>query len=348
MKKINNYLKFLLFCLIISAFSISKSFAASNPYKKTGPYGTNCTWYVWKTVKEKAGVSLPGWGDAKKWYNDAKKDGYNVGSAPKGNSIIVWGDWTSYGHVGYVESVEGNILNVWDSTGPCIDEENPEYRECMANSVSEESDKICNANAKRIACKYDISDSVYSITGFIYLDNVPKKEINSSIQNTNKSETKKEEVTIKKSDNNNLNNIEISNLNVDFDKKILKYSFEVEYDVDKITVNGIPEDNKAIVNGNGDYNLNIGLNEIKLIVTAEDKSKKEYVILVTRNEKIEIESGFDNNKEEVKEIVIKNDSYQKFGLMFFVIFIILLILFIIFRLNNKHNKIVKIVGENSK
>ena len=96
MKKI----KIIIFLLIINVLSISGVNAASNPYKQSGPYGTNCTWYAWKMAYEKAGVTLPGWGNAKEWYSDAKRAGYSVGTTPKANSIIVWGGWTSYGHVG--------------------------------------------------------------------------------------------------------------------------------------------------------------------------------------------------------------------------------------------------------
>lgn len=88
--------------LFIFMFGMLRVSAATNPYNKSGPYGTNCTWYAWKMASEKGGVNLPGFGNAKNWYNDAKKAGYSVGTEPKNNSIIVWGGWTSYGHVGYV------------------------------------------------------------------------------------------------------------------------------------------------------------------------------------------------------------------------------------------------------
>ena len=147
----------LVISLLLCSNNILNVYAASNPYSESGPYGTNCTWYAWKMANERAGISLPGWGNAKNWYNDAKKDGYEVGTTPRANSIIVWGGWTSYGHVGYVETVKDNILYVWDSTGPCVDRNDPEFIECMENGTSEETDKICYANAKRVACEYTIS-----------------------------------------------------------------------------------------------------------------------------------------------------------------------------------------------
>lgn len=302
-----------LLCLLVMGLFITNNVsAASNPYRQVGPYGTNCTWYAWKIAYEKAGLLLPGWGNAKNWYNDAKRDGYSVGTHPKSNSIIVWGDWTSYGHVGYVEKVEDNVLHIWDSTGPCIDEEDPEYIECIANGVSEETDKICRANAKRKACEYTISPSQYTITGYIYLDEAPKETNSSRNENTiskkeNSSTTNEEDV---KSNNTNLSNIELNHGTIEFNKDILEYNVVVENEIDTITIAAVLEDKKASVNGTGVYKLSEGSNEIKIIVTAEDGSNKEYKIFVNRKPKIEENIGLDvienneNSKNNQKSVIV--------------------------------------------
>lgn len=274
MKKI----KIIIFLLIINVLSISGVNAASNPYKQSGPYGTNCTWYTWKMAYEKAGVTLPGWGNAKEWYSDAKRAGYSVGTTPKANSIIVWGGWTSYGHVGYVERVSGNTLYVWDSTGPCIDENDPTYKECMASSWCEDTDKACKAKAPKAACEYTISPDRYGITGYIYLINAPKKSSTSSSKQ-NSAQT----VIETKSNNANLKTIELSEGKVEFNKDTLEYTINVKNKVDKIKVNSTLEDSKASVEGNGEYELKAGVNEIKLSVKAEDGIVKEYKIKVIRD-----------------------------------------------------------------
>jgi len=289
--KVKKIFKAFLFLLTISVYGIINVNAA-NPYKQSGPYGTNCTWYAWKMASEKAGISLPGWGNAKDWYKDAKNDGYSVGTIPKNNSIIVWGNWTSYGHVGYVERVEGDVLHIWDSTGPCIDESDPTYVDCMANGVSEESDRACKAAAPRISCKYSISESPYSITGYIYLSDAPKKAP------TSKQENETTTNVIKKSNNAYLNSIILSTGSIDFDKKTNEYNLEVENDVNNIKIDATTEHKKAAVEGLGKYDLVVGQNEIKLSVTAENKTKKEYVINILRKE-----------KEDVKEE--KNDAQEK-------------------------------------
>lgn len=274
MKKI----KIIIFLLIINVLSISWVSAASNPYKQSGPYGTNCTWYAWKMAYEKAGITLPGWGNAKEWYSDAKRAGYSVGTTPKANSIIVWGGWTSYGHVGYVERVSGNILYVWDSTGPCIDENDPTYKECMASSWCEDTDKACKAKAPKAACEYTISPDRYGITGYIYLSNAPKKSSTSSSKQ-NSAQT----VIETKSNNANLKTIELSEGKIEFNKDTLEYTINVKNKVDKIKVNSTLEDSKASVEGNGEYKLKAGVNEIKLSVKAEDGTVKEYKIKVIRD-----------------------------------------------------------------
>ena len=270
--------KIIILLLIINVLSISRVSAASNPYKQSGPYGTNCTWYAWKMAYEKAGVTLPGWGNAKEWYSDAKNAGYSVGTTPKANSIIVWGGWTSYGHVGYVERVSGNTLYVWDSTGPCIDENDPTYKECMVSSWCEDTDKPCKAKAPKAACEYTISPDRYGITGYIYLSNAPKKSSTSSSKQ-NITQT----VIETKSNNANLKTIELSEGKIEFNKDTLEYTINVKNEVKKIKVNSTLEDSKATVEGNGEYELKAGINEIKLSVKAEDGTVKEYKIKVIRD-----------------------------------------------------------------
>ena len=263
MKKIKN----ILLCLIfISTFNILKVYA--NPYNQNGPYGINCTWYAWNMANEKAHVVLPSLGNAKDWYNNASSLGYTVGTTPRANSIVVWGGWTSYGHVGYVESVGDNVINVWDSSEDCIDEDSLEFKQCIENGVSEETDKACRANAKRIACKYTLSPDLYGITGYIYLDYAPVKT-NNVKENTN---TQEQQI---KSSNNNLTNISISNVEFEYSKDVTDYQIDVENNIESITIDAEKEDEKASIEGIGDYNLNVGINEIKLKVTAEDGNIKE-------------------------------------------------------------------------
>lgn len=288
--------KILKFIFIFICVFYSKKVLA-NPYPKTCSYGVNCTWYAWKMAKEKANVSLPNWGNAKDWYKNAQKSGYKVGSDAKANSIVVWGTWTSYGHVGYVESVKNDKIYVWDSTGPCNDESDPEFIACIENAYDEQSDRLCYQNSKDIACEYSLSE--YEITGFIYLDEVPitttKKPTTTTTSLT--TTTKKITTTKKEESNDNyLTNINISNAHIEFNKDILEYNIEVDENIDNITVDASLSDEISTINGIGEYQLNYGLNEIKLTVTSTNQETREYIIKVTRKEEQKKET-IDNKKD---------------------------------------------------
>ena len=75
-----------------------------NPY-----YGgwANCTWGTWQLVHDTLGISLPGWGMAGNWMNDAARSGYATGSTPKVYSIAVY-SW----HVGFVTAVDGDRVYI--------------------------------------------------------------------------------------------------------------------------------------------------------------------------------------------------------------------------------------------
>ena len=314
MKKI--YKKCLLLLITMSLVVIGDVQAAYNPYSSSGPYGTNCTWYAWQQAYEKAGVALPGWGNAKDWYIDAQNAGYSVGTTPQANSIIVWGGWTPYGHVGYVERVEGNTLYVWDSTGPCIDESDPAYIECMKNSMYEDTDRICKQNARKGACQYTISPDQYGITGYIYLNVAPQTTY--TAPSTTPTVTEPEVVEVPKSNNTNLSSIELSDGTIEFNKDVLEYKIKVKNKVNKITVNALAEDEKATIDGIGEHDLKVGLNELKITVKAEDGSVKEYVLKVTREKKKVVK------KEEKKEKTKENQTPIIYGIGGGIIVVVLI------------------------
>lgn len=84
-----------------------------NIFTKYG-YKGQCTWFTYGRALEKLGISLPSefYGNAVDWwYANAKDKTYSYGSEPKPNSIAVWGGGNyGYGHVAFVESVEGSTV----------------------------------------------------------------------------------------------------------------------------------------------------------------------------------------------------------------------------------------------
>ncbi|MGN1337145.1 MAG: cadherin-like beta sandwich domain-containing protein [Candidatus Coprovivens sp.] len=98
---------------------------------------------------------------------------------------------------------------------------------------------------------------------------------------------------------NYLSNIEIShgNLNPTFNKNKQYYEVIVPYEINRVTVNAILEDENSTVTGNGVYNLKVGNNLIKFRVTGEDGKTRDYQILYIREQ---------NTDATLKNVTIKD------------------------------------------
>ena len=101
-----------------SAYIASRSYTTGPGTGKSRsfPYG-QCTWYV----AQKRYV--PWSGHAKYWLGNARAYGYQTGSTPQAGAIMVMteGGWLGrvYGHVAYVESVQGNWVTISEMNYNC-------------------------------------------------------------------------------------------------------------------------------------------------------------------------------------------------------------------------------------
>lgn len=85
----------------------------------------------------------------------------------------------------------------------------------------------------------------------------------------------------------------------EFDKDLLEYTATVEWDVTKLIINAITEDEKAVVLIEGDTNLAVGNNIITIVVKAESKETKKYKITVNRKDnQEEVIDDTDNEPED--------------------------------------------------
>lgn len=270
MKKIN----LLLFIILISLF-IPNAYAATNPYGKYQELynikTVRCTWYAWQQAYEIAGVALPGWDNAQTWYNSAKQAGYSVGRKAKPNSIAVWSSIDGYGHVGYVVSVEGDYMTTNEG-----------------GMVTEENEGIINGIQRSVT-----SDN---LIGFIYLDDAPKNPTSSNNANSNNTSSGTQpnvdevvDVEDEKSSNNYLSELTIDIENFNFDKNTTEYTLVVDNNTKIITISAKAEDEKAKVTGTGQKALKVGENKYTITVIAEDEAKREYNIVITREEIVEEE-----------------------------------------------------------
>ncbi|MBR3358172.1 MAG: DUF4214 domain-containing protein, partial [Solobacterium sp.] len=90
-------------------FDMRKKGPNYNPFG--GGYG-NCTSGAWELAYLYGGICLPNWGYSTNWYAAAARDGYDVGQAPRVNSIAVY-----YGHVAYVAAVSADGTQVYIKEG---------------------------------------------------------------------------------------------------------------------------------------------------------------------------------------------------------------------------------------
>ena len=113
-----------------------------------------------------------------------------------------------------------------------------------------------------------------------------------------------------KSNNNNLNELTISNvtLNPSFNSSITTYNSTVENSVSSVTVNAVKADSKATVNGLGEVDLKVGTNTIKVNVTAEDGSVKTYEVTITRKEEEKVDSSSATPDNVISYSGYKNSS----------------------------------------
>ena len=85
--------------------------------------------------------------------------------------------------------------------------------------------------------------------------------------------------------NASLKKLEVKGYTIDFSKDVKKYSLTVPYKITKIDIKAEAENSKATIITQGNSNLKVGRNTVKVEVTSEDeKNKEDYVITVTRQE----------------------------------------------------------------
>lgn len=104
-----------------------------------------------------------------------------------------------------------------------------------------------------------------------------------------------------KSSNNYLSSITIDGYELDskFEKETLEYSVTVKEGTEKIKINAQLADSSAKVNGTGEVSVSEGLNTFSLEVTAENGSKRTYVVKVTVKEFEPIEVKVDKDEYTV-------------------------------------------------
>lgn len=150
-----------------------------------------------------------------------------------------------------------------------------------------------------ISVKFKIKDNVANNTNLtftvgptatrIWKENDPDKQYEDMTVTGSTLTVKVENPVVEppaKSTNNNLKDLSITNYKLDklFITKITDYTAIIPYSVNEVTVKTTLEDTKATVAITGNKNLKVGTNTVIVTVTSESGAKKEYKIIITKEE----------------------------------------------------------------
>lgn len=140
--------------------------------------------------------------------------------------------------------------------------------------------------------------------------NNTNKNNNNQTNNNNNKQNSTQNDGDNKSKNNNIKNISVDGYNlIKVDSN--NYTLSVTNDVTNINVKATAEDSKSKVTGTGNHNINVGENNIEIIVTAENGSQNKINIKVTRKDGYyleDLDSILNNNKITDINITIKSDT----------------------------------------
>jgi hypothetical protein len=180
-------------------------------------------------------------------------------------------------------------------------------------SASDTSYTMPNTDATSITIAASASDSKASVSG-TGTKNLAYGVNKFNIVVTAESGAKKTyTVTITRNDfrstNNDLKSLTIEGYTVIFDKDKLTYTLIVDNAVTSVNVGAEAADDEASVTGTGAKTLKIYSNLINIVVTAENTSKKTYVINVVRRDAAGI-AGDLSRDNKLKSLVIADYPFE--------------------------------------
>ena len=140
------------------------AYSTYNPFAWSDLYG-QCTWYAFGRALERTGIDVQCTGNAKTWYGTAQSKGFEVGSTPRADSIVVW-NYGEYGHVAYVEEVNGNIVTVSEANNKALGNWTDQREHTLVGGINCYSG-MHNWTKEQMKGRY----TGESLIGYIYLKN---------------------------------------------------------------------------------------------------------------------------------------------------------------------------------
>lgn len=230
----------------------------------------------------------------------------NTGSVYVGDSFTVYANingaaaWNV--HVSASGPVSGCSINQADATSDALDTNKSFSATCTATGTG----TITVTLSGDVTSATDGNAVYISETKNITVSNRPSQPSNNPSTNNNTNNTPKEEDN--RSKNNNIKDLSVENYNLTkIDNN--NYTLKVPNDITSINIKATPEDSKSKITGTGNHNINVGENNIEIIVTAENGTENKINIKVIRKDGYDLEdldSVLKNNSD--KNINIKSDT----------------------------------------
>lgn len=161
-----------------------------------------------------------------------------------------------------------------------------------------ESASSLNTKSKTYTFKFKAKSSgtgSVSIKNARVLDMDTEKNMSVSAGSTSFKMMTQSELESTYSKNNNLSSLKIECYDLEFNKDTLEYNIDLNFDVTEINIIAEPEDSKSSIDGDGKVTLSQGMNQIKIVVTAQNGSTKTYIINANVKELNPVEVILDGN-----------------------------------------------------
>ena len=217
-------------------------------------------------------------------------------------------------HVNASGPVSNCSINQADATSDALDTNKSFSTTCSA--MGEGTISISLSGDVTSASDPDNAVTISDSTSITAIQTASNNENNNSNNNSNNNQapvtntvpTEPDKNDDKKSKNNNVKEISIEGQKLEkIDNN--NYTLSVGNSVTSIKINCVPEDNKAKVSGNGVHEINVGDNNIEIIVTSESGVQNKINIKVNRKEASSLDN-LDELLETEKDINvnIKSDT----------------------------------------
>jgi len=143
-----------------------------------------------------------------------------------------------------------------------------------------------------------------SVTVVVNKKKEPEVTENKPNTNTNTNTTQNNTTTAKKSSNANISKITLDVEGLSFKSSQTTYNIKVGEKVDNISVGVTLSHKKATYQISGNKNLKTGNNVIKIVVTAEDGTRKTYKI------NVEKAGNFEESSSELSNLIIEDMTFE--------------------------------------